>query len=240
MLPDDADLSESLPSPATRPQDSHLARHAGSVAARLNLGRSAMMRSMTTKLALLVLLALTSIGLSACGAGSSAPPDVKGSAEAPATLETPEYKLGSGDRLRIVVFRHEDLSGEFQLDGTGRFAMPLVGAIDAKGLTTRELEQKIAKAYEDGQYLIAPQVSVAVTNFRPFYITGEVNRPGSYEYVDGMTVDQAISLAGGFGYRASKDEVMIKRGGSNAQPAIVTGNQTVSPGDIIEVPERFF
>ena len=90
------------------------------------------------------------------------------------------------------------------------------------------------------KYLISPQVSVAVTNFRPFYITGEVNRPGSYEYVDGMTVDQAISLAGGFGYRAARDEVMIKRGGSGAQGVIVSGGQRVSPGDIIEIPERFF
>ncbi|WP_159711302.1 polysaccharide biosynthesis/export family protein [Geminicoccus flavidas] len=199
-----------------------------------------MMRSMTTKLALLVLLALSAVGLSACGGTTSTPSDVVGSAEAPETLPTPEYQLGSGDRLRIIVFRHDDLSGEFQLDGTGRFAMPLVGTINANGLTTRQLEEEIKKAYEEGQYLISPQVSVAVTNFRPFYITGEVNRPGSYEYVDGMTVDQAISLAGGFGYRAARDEVMIKRGGSGAQGVIVSGGQRVSPGDIIEVPERFF
>ncbi|HWL71380.1 MAG TPA: polysaccharide biosynthesis/export family protein [Geminicoccus sp.] len=199
-----------------------------------------MMRSMTTKLALLVLLALSAVGLSACGGTTSTPSDVVGSAEAPEMLPTPEYQLGSGDRLRIIVFRHDDLSGEFQLDGTGRFAMPLVGTINANGLTTRQLEEEIQKAYEEGQYLISPQISVAVTNFRPFYITGEVNRPGSYEYVDGMTVDQAISLAGGFGYRASRDEVMIKRGGSGAQAVIVSGSQRVSPGDIIEVPERFF
>jgi protein involved in polysaccharide export with SLBB domain len=199
-----------------------------------------MMRSLTMKLALLVLLALSAIGLSACGGTTSTPANVVGSAEQPKVLPTAEYTLGSGDRLRVIVFRHEDLSGEFQLDGTGRFAMPLVGTIDANGLTTRQLEETIQKAYADGEYLIQPQVSVAVTNFRPFYITGEVNRPGSYEYVDGMTVDQAISLAGGFGYRASKDEVMIKRGGSNAQSVIVSGDQRVSPGDIIEVPERFF
>jgi polysaccharide export outer membrane protein len=199
-----------------------------------------MIRSMTMKLTLLVLLAFTAVGLSACGGGTSTPANVAGSAENPEILPTPEYKLGSGDRVRIIVFRHEDLSGEFQLDGTGRFAMPLVGTIDANGLTTRQLEEAIQKAYTEGEYLIQPQVGVAVTNFRPFYITGEVNRPGSYEYVDGMTVDQAISLAGGFGYRAAKDEVVIKRGGSNAAGAIVAGSQPVSPGDIIEVPERFF
>ena len=210
------------------------------VVLRLEMGRSKMMRSLSLKMALLVLLTGMAFGLSACGAGTSAPAGVVGSADEPATLATPPYQLGSGDRLRIIVFRHEDLSGEFQLDGTGKFAMPLVGTIDAKGLTTRDLEQEIQTAYKDGQYLIDPQVSVAVTNFRPFYITGEVNRPGSYEYVDGMTVDQAISLAGGFGYRASKDEVIIKRGGSGAQGAIVKGDQRVSPGDIIQIPERFF
>ena len=192
------------------------------------------------KLGLLVILGMSVLGLSACSVGTSTPSDVVGSAEAPASLPTPEYKLGPGDRLRIIVFRHEDLSGEFQLDGTGKFAMPLVGTIDANGRSTRDLEQEIQKAYQDGQYLIEPQVSVAVTNFRPFYITGEVNRPGSYEYVDGMTVDQAISLAGGFGYRAAQDEVVIKRGGSDAKGAIVSGSQRVSPGDIIQVPERFF
>lgn len=194
-----------------------------------------MLRSMAAKLVLVLVFALAGAVLSGC-ASTSAPP--AGGAVAP--LPTGAYRLDNGDRVRVVVFSHEDLSGEFQVDGTGRFAMPLIGAVDAKGLTTRELETKIQQMYTDGQYLVQPQVNVSVLNFRPFYIMGEVNRPGSYEYVDGMSVLQAVSLAGGFTYRAAQGDVTIKRGGSGATAVPVGPDQQVAPGDIIEVPERFF
>ncbi len=160
-------------------------------------------------------------------------------AGAPAPVSTPPYTLGSGDKVKVVVFRHDDLSGEFTLDGAGNFAMPLVGEIQAYGLTTRELEERIKAKLKDG-YLVDPQVSVEVTNYRPFYILGEVNRPGQYEYVNGMTALQAVTIAGGYTYRAKQDALVLKRGGANAQGVLVPPTQPILPGDIVEVQERFF
>ncbi len=162
-----------------------------------------------------------------------------GSPEAAVQLPEAPYRLGPGDRIRVVVFRHDDLSGEFQLDGAGSFSMPLINSVSANGLTAAELETEIETRLGDG-YLVNPEVSVEILTYRPFYILGEVNRPGQYEYESGMTVLNAIALAGGFTYRADVDEILLQRGGSNAEPVIVPGNTRVQPGDIITVQERFF
>ncbi len=183
------------------------------------------------------------LGLSLVVACSSSPtiapqPTATGEQAAVQLPEEP-YRLGPGDQVRIVVFRHPDLSGEFELDGRGAFSMPLIGEVRANGLTARELEEKIATMYADG-YLVNPVVSVEVLTYRPFYILGEVNRPGQYEYESGMTVLNAVAKAGGFTYRAKQDGIMLQRGGANAPPVVVSGNTRIQPGDIITVPERFF
>lgn len=183
------------------------------------------------------------LGLAACQSSPPpAPPPTAASpsASAAAAAElTSGYRLGSGDRIRLVVFRHEDLSGEFTLDGAGNFAMPLIGEVQAYNLTTRELEQRIADRLKEG-YLVDPQVSVEVLNYRPFYILGEVRQPGSYQYVNGMTVLNGVALAGGFTYRAKQNNFLLQRGGSNAQTREVSGDTPILPGDIVTVQERFF
>lgn len=172
--------------------------------------------------------------------GACAPQEMPvGVAGPEGVLENKPYTLASGDRIKVTVFQHEDLSGEFQLDGNGRYAMPLIGEVDAYGLTTRELEQRVRERFADG-YLVDPQVSVEVLNYRPFFILGEVARPGQYEYQAGMTVIQAVTIAGGFSYRANQAGVTIKRGGSGAKGVRVGADTQVLPGDVIEVPERFF
>jgi len=150
------------------------------------------------------------------------------------------YQLGPGDQVRVTVFRHEDLSGEFEIDGEGFFALPLAGEIMTAGLTARQLENEIEIRLRSGGYLVDPQVSIEVLNYRPFYIIGEINNPGSYQYVNGMTVINAVALAGGFSYRADQDDIMISRGGSNGPQIEALPDTAVLPGDIIEVPERFF
>ncbi len=177
------------------------------------------------------------LGLASCGGsgGGGSLPTADGTAELPNTT----YALGPNDRVRVVVFRHDDMSGEFELDGDGNFAMPLIGEVQAAGLSQRALEDQIETQLADG-YLVEPQVSVEVLNYRPFYILGEVNRPGVYEYLNGITVINAIALAGGYTYRANENSVRIKRGGSNSDGVIVSDTTTVLPGDVIEVPERFF
>jgi protein involved in polysaccharide export with SLBB domain len=182
--------------------------------------------------------------LTGCGGGSSPPPPLPVAAPAPpggpaSELSTSSYRLGSGDRVRVIIFRHEDLSGEFALDGAGNFAMPLIGEIQAYGLTTRELEQRIVDKLKEG-YLVEPQVSVEVLSYRPFYILGEVKTPGSYQYVNGMTVLNGVALAGGFSYRAKQNDFLLQRGGSNTASRPVGGDTPILPGDIITVQERFF
>jgi protein involved in polysaccharide export with SLBB domain len=184
------------------------------------------------------------LALAGCAGGSSGPaattPTPTPPAGAPsADLLDNTYKLGSGDRIRLTVFRHEDLSGEFALDGAGNFAMPLIGEVQAYGLTTRELEQRVADKLKDG-YLVDPQVGIEVLNYRPFYILGEVRSPGSYPYVNGMTVLNAVALAGGFSYRALQDDFLLQRGGSNTAGQEVDGTTPLLPGDIVTVQERFF
>ena len=184
--------------------------------------------------------------LTGCAGGASGPEapaptsPVAAAPGAPASdLVNNAYRLGSGDQIRLTVFRHEDLSGEFTLDGAGNFAMPLIGEIQAYGLNTRELEQRIADKLKDG-YLVDPQVGVQVLNYRPFYILGEVRSPGSYPYVNGMTVLNAVALAGGFSYRALQDDFLLQRGGSNTAGQEVGGTTALLPGDIVTVQERFF
>jgi polysaccharide export outer membrane protein len=186
------------------------------------------------------------LALAGCAGGPSGPAAPTPSATPPVAEGAPSadllsnaYKLGSGDRIRLVVFRHEDLSGEFALDGAGNFAMPLIGEVQAYGLTTRELEQRVAEKLQDG-YLVDPQVGIEVLNYRPFYILGEVRSPGSYPYVNGMTVLNAVALAGGFSYRAQQDDFLLQRGGSNTAGQEVGGTTPLLPGDIVTVQERFF
>ena len=179
--------------------------------------------------------------MTACSSSSSTPRTVAAAATTGGEAGVEGYRLGAGDRVRVTVFRHVDLSGEFQLDGEGFFAMPLVGEIQGGGLNSRQLETEIEKRLKDGGYLVNPQVGVEVLNYRPFYIIGEVNNPGSYQYVNGMTVINAVALAGGFTYRADQGDIIINRGGSQG-PEVedVMLDTEVLPGDIINVTERFF
>jgi len=148
-----------------------------------------------------------------------------------------EYRLGAGDRVRITIFGQEDLSGEFEVGSEGNISFPLVGEIKAGDSTLRELEIAIVDKLKP-DYLKSPRVSIEVLNYRPFYIIGEVNKPGSYPYVTGMRVVNAVALAGGYTYRARESKVAITR--VDGQRLQATPDTIVLPGDIIEIPERFF
>ena len=150
-----------------------------------------------------------------------------------------EYRLGSGDEIRITVFGHTDLSGEFVVGSDGTISFPLVGQVAVDKNTMRELEEAIANKLRP-DYLKNPSVNVEVLNYRPFYILGEVNSPGSYPYVSGMKVINAVALGGGYTYRAKTSRVVIDRAGDESRRIEATPETTVYPGDIIRVPERFF
>jgi protein involved in polysaccharide export with SLBB domain len=151
-----------------------------------------------------------------------------------------EYTLGAGDKLEVTVFGHTDLSGTFDVDGAGQISLPLIGQIVVLGMTAGQAE-KVIRERLTPDYLKNPRVSLQVLNYRPFYIIGEVKQPGSYPYVNGLTVIQAVALAGGFTYRAKEKKIVVQRASDAArQKRQVRQTDAVLPGDIIEVPERYF
>ncbi len=151
-----------------------------------------------------------------------------------------EYRIGPGDRLNITVFGHKDLSGEVMIDGSGRISLPLIGQIPVNSKTVSELQQEITTAL-DRDFIINPRVTIEVVNYRPFYILGQVKRPGSYSYIEGMTVRMAVAIAGGFTRRAKEDVATIIRANDPEQtPHEVTLGELVLPGDSIEVERRLF
>ncbi len=154
--------------------------------------------------------------------------------------EVREYKLGSGDRIGVTVFRHPDLSGQFEIDGAGMIALPLIGGVAVGGLTLAQAEAAMVDALSP-DYLKNPRISLEVLNYRPFYIIGEVKAPGSYPFVNGITVLNAVAIAGGFTYRARENRVTIIRADDpEYEKTRVTPDTVVLPGDMIEIPERFF
>lgn len=151
-----------------------------------------------------------------------------------------EYRLGAADQLRITVFGEPELSGEFVVDGEGRVSLPLIGEVSALGQTIRDFQRDVQTRFAGG-YLRDPSVSVDVLNFRPFYILGEVNKPGEYPFTNRLTVLNAIATAEGFTYRANKRVVIIK-GVDDAQERRVelTPSTRINPGDTVQVLERLF
>ena len=157
----------------------------------------------------------------------------------PAAGQEEEYSLGTGDRLRINVFGQLDLSGEFEVDSSGRITLPLVGDILVVNGSLNDVRQMIVSALKP-DYLKNPQVGVEVIGYRPFYIIGEVANPGSYPYVGGMRAINAVAMAGGFTYRAKQKDLLITRARGDGKEEHAGQETLISPGDVIEVPERFF
>jgi polysaccharide export outer membrane protein len=151
-----------------------------------------------------------------------------------------DYKLGPNDRTRIIVFGQPSLTGEFVLDGNGVLAFPLIGNVNARGMTPSQLQQTIAQKL-DTDWIKNPSVSVEVSTRRPFYVVGEVQKPGSYPYVTDMNVLNAIATAGGETYRANMHDFWIKRK-QDGRIVRVEANQesTLQPGDTVIVRERYF
>ncbi|HEX2589967.1 MAG TPA: polysaccharide biosynthesis/export family protein [Rhizomicrobium sp.] len=146
-----------------------------------------------------------------------------------------DYRLGTGDKVRVTVYGEDDLSGEFQVDSTGFLRLPMIGQIRAAGLNSQTLEGAITQAYAQG-YLLAPRVNVEITVYRPFYIIGEVNKPGEYAYVNGMNVLNAIALAGGYTQKAAEAHVYLRKNGTSDEIKVASGdNIQIMPGDIVRV-----
>lgn len=150
------------------------------------------------------------------------------------------YRLGADDVVSITVFDEPDLSlKEARVSSTGTIAMPLIGQVAVKGLSIAEAEQTIYELYL-GDYLKKPDITITIVEYRQFYVNGEVEKPGGYSYREGMTVQRAITLAGGFTERASRNKIILVRENSNGMPIDVKLTTPVQPGDVITVEESFF
>jgi protein involved in polysaccharide export with SLBB domain len=157
-----------------------------------------------------VALAMASL-VSGCGAGSLT--ETEQQSLAAAAIAPP--KLQAGDKLNINVFGEDKLSGGYEIDQSGQISLPLAGTVEAAGLTQAELEQALAKRFRS-QYLKNPKVTVTVATLRPFYIVGEVQKPGEYPYKSGLNLLTALAIAGGPTYRASRSTVQVQRRGDTS------------------------
>lgn len=185
---------------------------------------------------LLMRIAVLALGvqLGAChGPGGSLPPLPPPTSAA--------YRLGPGDQVRIITLADDQMTGAFRVNDTGAIALPMLGPIQASGLTTVQLEQVLAGALAKAQLIQNPSVSVEVTAYRPIFVLGEVNRPGEFPYQPGMTVVSAVAVAGGYTYRAIEDRASVVRSVNGVTTeALATRQSIVQPGDVITIYERRF
>ncbi|MDP6344604.1 MAG: polysaccharide biosynthesis/export family protein [Alphaproteobacteria bacterium] len=177
---------------------------------------------------------MLSVAVAACLAASLALPDR-------ALAQLSDYLLGPGDRLSVTVFGHNDLSGQMAVSANGSIAMPLVGQVPAATLTVSELQKNIV-ALLDRDFVVEPRVSIEVLGYRPFFILGEVNRPGKYDYIVGLSVRKAIAMAEGYTRRAKHHPVLLIRDDREGNPVRYRASldSPVYPGDTIEVVRRLF
>jgi protein involved in polysaccharide export with SLBB domain len=191
---------------------------------------------MRERVLLVGVLLIAAIFLSGCSAATLSEAEQQSMAlvaTAPATLQP-------GDKIRVDVFGEDKLGGEYQLDQAGQVSVPLAGTIKAQGMTQGELEQALSRKFRS-EYLRNPKVTVTVATLAPFYVIGEVQKPGQYDYRSGLNVLTAMAIAGGPTYRASRDNIQIQRRGENKMREYpISSTVPILPGDVIKVPERYF
>lgn len=175
------------------------------------------------------------LALAACApAGSSLPP-------LPPPPQSGTYHLGPGDRVRVVVYGDKELSDVYAIGDDGQITLPLAGTLVARGRTPEALAAVIAQRLALRGMIRDPSVAVEVASYRPIFILGEVARPGQYPYEPDMTVIAAVSLAGGYTYRAVKGyEAVVRTGAGGTQTGLTKPQDRLAPGDVITIFDRVF
>jgi protein involved in polysaccharide export with SLBB domain len=179
-----------------------------------------------------------SLLLAACGSGNVQPATqaelstLKAAAAAPPPLQP-------GEKLHVLVYDEPTLTGDFIVDPSGFLSLPVVGTLKVVGMTPAQLQDKLVTALQ-AAHLKNPGVTVEVAEFRPFYILGEVEKPGAYPYVGGLNIMSAIAIAGGQTYRADQSKVLIQHvGEANMHSYDLDWPIPIMPGDIIQIPRRY-
>lgn len=180
------------------------------------------------------------LGLSGCGSTAERGAATQADLEANAAAATATPRFQGGEKIKITVYNEPSLSGDFDIDPNGVISLPLAGTVRAVGLTQVQLEQELAKKFRT-EYLRNPRVTVAILQYRAVYIVGEVEKQGEYPYKPGLNVLTAMAMAGGGGYRANRNYVLIQHFGEKGMKEYPQAATTmVLPGDLIKVPERYF
>jgi polysaccharide biosynthesis/export protein len=166
----------------------------------------------------------------------------------PAAKVGKDYVIGADDVLDVNVWKEQELTRTLQVRPDGKISMPLLGDVQAAGLTPAQLAQTVSERLK--KYLTAPQVTIILTqiNSQRVYVTGEVTRPGAYPVLPGMTILQAITSAGGLTPFANAKKIFLMRDENHIQTKypfsykeVLDGrkadeNLKVKAGDTIVVP----
>lgn len=183
--------------------------------------------------------------LAACAAATlsllGAPPPASAAAEAAsAYIPPPIYTLGPGDQLSLIVLDEPQFTAIFTIAADGTLSLPWLGEVPANGRTVGQLRADIEARLKAG-YIVNPGVSLQVTTCRPFFVLGEVNKPGQYPFVFGLSARAAIATAGGFSYRAKMSQIYVRHAGEEKEWTMpVTPASKIYPGDTIRVAESWF
>jgi len=155
---------------------------------------------------------------------------------------TEGYQIAGGDKLKITVFDEPTLTGDYEVSLDGDLSLPLIGPVNAAGMTSDTLSEAISTTLREGGYVLSPRVAVEILEHRPFFILGEVKAPGEYPYVGKLTLEQAVAKAGGFSARADKRTIILLRQGWSSPKRIKLGGTPlmIAPGDTVTVQEAFF
>lgn len=181
------------------------------------------------------------MGLQLAGCYSDFGPVEIGTGAGPLSGAAVASFLQPGEKLKITVYGEENLTGDYDVNPNGYVTMPLIGAVKAAGRTQTEFGKDVANKYLHGGFLQDPHVTVAVIQFKPFYVLGEATNPGEYPFRSGLNVHTAVAMAGGFTYRASRSHVLIRHVGDEVWKEYSLAEPVpIAPGDLIRVPERYF
>jgi polysaccharide export outer membrane protein len=150
------------------------------------------------------------------------------------------YRLAMGDKVHIAVFNEENLSGDYTVSPDGKITLPLAGPVPAAGRTVPELQEAVTSTLKNG-FVQNPNVTVTATELRPYYILGEVNKPGKYAYMPELTVMAAVATAEGFTYRADMGSIYVRHAADPSEREYpLTATMAVLPGDTIRISQRYF
>jgi polysaccharide export outer membrane protein len=156
-----------------------------------------------------------------------------------ATTVDETYRLAAGDEIRIAVYGEPDLTTDVRLGPQGDITAPLIGNLNANGMTAPQLQQALADRYRRG-LLRNPRVSVTIATYRPYYVIGEVTNPGPYPYEANLSLTRAVATAGGFTEHASRSRVYVRRAGATEeQVEALNSNAALQPGDTVRVGQGF-